>query len=369
MSRKLFVQWKLMLLLFFLPTFVSAHVASADSISAVEEHQPQQEKFDPGKFIFDHIGDSYDWHICTVNGVHISIPLPIILYSQKSGLHIFMSSKFHHHGQYQNFRIESSGKYEGKIVELDETGAIDEVNPLPLEFSITKNVASILLICIFLCWIFISVAKKYQRKPNSAPSGLQNGIEFLVLFVRDEIVVPALGERRSSRFMPFLLTMFFFILFTNLLGLVPIFPGGANLTGNIAVTMVLATFTFLTVNLNGNKSYWRHIVDTPGVPWFMKIPVPIMPLVEIMGVFIKPIVLMIRLFANMLAGHMIVMVFMSLIFIFSAMQYWLGFAVAPISMLFAIFMIVLDILVSAIQAYVFTMLSAVYISMATEEHH
>jgi len=214
----------------------------------------------------------------------------------------------------------------------------------------------------------ISIAKQYKKRPNSAPTGIQNMLEPIVLFVRDEIALPSLGEKQYQRFMPFLLTLFFFIWFANMLGLIPIFPGGANVTGNIAVTMVLAVFTFVVITVNGNKHYWKDIFNAPGVPWFLKLPIPIMPLVEIMGMFTKPIVLMVRLFANILAGHMVGIVFMSLIFIFAGMKFWLGYVAAPISLIFSIFMTALELLVALIQAYVFTLLSAIYIGMATTEH-
>ena len=229
--------------------------------------------------------------------------------------------------------------------------------------------ATIFIVGLLLCWVFLSVARSYKQNPGKAPSGLQNAMEVIILFVRNDVAIPSLGEHNAQRFMPFLLTLFFFILFSNLLGLVPIFPGGANLTGNIAITMVLAIFSFLTINLNGNKHYWVDIINTPGVPWYMKVPVPIMPVVEIAGVFIKPTVLMIRLFANILAGHMIAMVFMALIFIFGAMHYMLGYMVAPVSLAFSLFMSALELLVAFIQAFVFTMLSAVYIGMATSGGH
>lgn len=357
------------------PVAVSADSVTAtaslpgDSTQLPVTEDVKSNKFEPGDFIFDHIGDAYEWHICTVGSTHVTIPLPIILYSQKTGFHVFMSSRFHHnHGIYKNFRIEMQGQYDGKIVELDENGEIDADYPLPWEFSITKNAATAIIICLILCAITIPVAKKYKRNPLKAPSGLQNLLEYGIMFVRNDIVVPSLGERRSQRFMPFLLTLFFFILTANVLGLIPIFPGGANLTGNIAATMILATFTLLTVNLNGNKHYWIDVFNTPGVPWYMKLPIPIVPMVEVLGIFIKPIVLMIRLFANILAGHMIGMVFMSLIFIFSAIQGFLGYAIAPISLVFSLFMTALELLVALIQAYVFTILSAVYISMSTAEH-
>lgn len=327
-------------------------------------------KFSPSEFIFDHIQDSFEWHIVTVNGHHISIPLPIILYSKHSGFHLFFSNKFHaHNGIYHGFKIESEGKYKGKIVELDRRGNILRDDPLPYNFSITKNVLSVFIIMGLLCFIFIRIARRYKAKPYEAPTGMQNLFEPIILFIRDEVAKPSIGEKEYVKFMPFLLTLFFFIWFSNLLGLIPIFPGGANVTGNIAVTMALAFFTFIVVNVSANKHYWKDIVNAPGVPWFLKFPIPIMPVVEFTGIFTKPFVLMVRLFANILAGHMVAIVFMSLIFIFGAIKYWLGYVAVPISLLFSIFMTTLELLVALIQAYVFTLLSAIYIGMATAEHH
>ena len=352
---------------------VGVEEVRADDIAGpVETDSTQTEKskgFNVADFIFEHVGDSYEWHILTVNGHHISIPLPIILYSRTSGLQVFLSNKFHNSTRtYKGFKWEDEGKYAGKIVQLNSAGEVDDANPLPLNFSITKNVLTIFMLGIFLCWLFISIAKQYKKRPNSAPTGIQNMLELIVLFVRDEIALPSLGEKQYQRFMPFLLTLFFFIWFANMLGLIPIFPGGANVTGNIAVTMVLAVFTFVVITVNGNKHYWKDIFNAPGVPWFLKLPIPIMPLVEIMGMFTKPIVLMVRLFANILAGHMVGIVFMSLIFIFAGMKFWLGYVAAPISLIFSIFMTALELLVALIQAYVFTLLSAIYIGMATTEH-
>jgi len=198
---------------------------------------------------------------------------------------------------------------------------------------------------------------------------MQNLFEPVILFVRDDIAKPAIGEKRFEKFMPFLLTVFFFILINNLLGLIPIFPFGANVTGNIGVTMVLAMFTFLVTTFNTNKHYWKEIYN-PEVPWWLKFPIPLMPIVELTGVITKPFVLMIRLFANMLAGHLIVTVFVSLIFIFAVkMGVAGGLGVSVISVLFSVFMLLLDVLVSFIQAYVFTLLSALYFGMASPEHH
>lgn len=352
----------LILLLFF--------AASINCVQADEMHKNDSKGFNTAEFIFDHVSDSYEWHIVTVNHHHVSIPLPIILYSKKSGFHLFLSNKFHHNdGVYKGFRIEAQGKYKGKIVELNKNGEVDEATPLPYNFSITKNAFSILFTSILLALIFIGIARRYRKDPDSPPKGLQNVFEPFIIFIRDEIAIPSIGEKRYVHFMPFLLTLFFFIWFSNLLGLIPLFPGGANVTGNISVTMALALFAFFTINRHANKDYWKHIVSPPGIPAFLKLPIPIMPLVEFIGVFIKPFVLMVRLFANILAGHMVATVLLSLIFIFSSMIAWLGFAVAPISLVFLIFMSLLELLVALIQAYVFTLLTALYIGMATEEHH
>ncbi len=191
----------------------------------------------------------------------------------------------------------------------------------------------------------------------------------MILIYRDDVAKASIGEKKYEKYLPFLLTLFFFIFFNNLLGLVPFFPGGANLTGNIAVTGVMAVFTFIITTVSGNKNYWVHIFNTPGVPWWLKIPVPLMPIVELMGVFTKPFVLMVRLFANITAGHIIVLGFMSLIFIFGNMSPGIGYGVSVVSVAFAVFMGLLELLVAFIQAYVFTLLSALYFGMATEEHH
>ncbi|MCF8345466.1 MAG: F0F1 ATP synthase subunit A, partial [Bacteroidales bacterium] len=218
-------------------------------------------------------------------------------------------------------------------------------------------------------WMFISIAKRYKKRKGEAPKGLQSLLEPLILFIRDDVAKEAIGVKRHERYLPFLFTLFFFIFLNNLLGLVPFFPGGANVTGNIAVTGVMAVFTFLITTFSANKNYWKHIFNTPGVPWWLKIPIPIMPLVEFMGIFTKPFVLMVRLFANITAGHIIVLGFISLVFIFGNIQPAMGYGVSIVSIAFAVFMGLLELLVAFIQAYVFTLLSALYFGMATEDHH
>lgn len=353
--------------LIFFTFFLLAGICRADETQQITEEGYVSKSFEAGKFVMEHVSDAYEWHIASFGETHISIPLPIILYSTDKGLNIFMSSKFHHgHETYMDFRIEHEGKNEGKIVEIDEKG---EVIGLPIDLSITKTVAGIFVSVTILLLIFLSIAKKAKQRVNQAPSGIQNLFEPVILFIRDEVAKPAIGEKRFEKFMPFLLTAFFFILINNILGLIPIFPFGANVTGNIAVTLVLALFTFFITTANGNKHYWKEIYN-PDVPWWLKFPVPLMPIVELSGLITKPVVLMVRLFANMLAGHMIITVFVSLIFIFnSLMGVEAGLGVSVISVAFSVFIVLLDVLVSFIQAYVFTLLSALYFGMATSEHH
>ena len=324
------------------------------------------EKFNASKLIMEHIADAYEWHIAKFGDFQVSIPLPVILYSQTTGLHIFISNKFHHGAEsYSGFRIAGEeSKYKGKAVEFKADGT--EVRPF--DFSITKNVASLFISIFLLLAIFISIARSYKERTNKPPKGLQSWLEPIVLFVRDDVVRASIGEEKYKKYLPFLLTIFFFILINNLMGLIPIIPGGANLTGNIAVTMVLALFTFATILFSGSKDYYTHLINAPGIPWWLKLPIPLMPIVEIMGVFTKPFVLMVRLFANITAGHIIALGFYSLIFIFGERSPIQGYGVSIVSIAFTIFMGLLELLVAFIQAYVFTLLSALYIGMALEQH-
>ena len=341
----------------------------------------EEEEFNPGEYIMGHITDEYGWHITTFNNHSISIPLPVMLFDDGK-LVVFSSSKFHHgHQAYKGYALGFTEETDGSIVKLggnyaDYSGELAECGTVPTidhvckyDISITKNVCALLISIALLCWIFLSVAKKYKDGPLKAPKGLQSLLEPLILFIRDDVAIPSIGEEKYQKYFPYLLTLFFFILGNNLMGLIPIFPGGANLTGNITVTAVLALITFFITNISGNKHYWKDIFNAPGVPWWLKIPIPLMPLVEFFGVFTKPFVLMIRLFANITAGHIIVLGFMSLIFIFGAMSPVIGFAVSPVSIFFYIFMGLLELLVAFIQAFVFTLLSAIYIGMAIEEPH
>ncbi|MCX6273130.1 MAG: F0F1 ATP synthase subunit A [Bacteroidetes bacterium] len=328
-----------------------------------------EKKFNAGEMIVEHVIDNHEWHIMEIGETPVVIPLPVILwYNGKPD--VFLSSEFHHGTtSYHGYKISNESPHKGKVVRTTgDTLEADPNAPLPLDFSITKNVLALFISCGLLLLIFISIANGYKKRKDQAPKGLQSLIEPVILFIRDDIAIPSIGKKKYEKYMPYLLTLFFFIFFNNLLGLIPFFPGGANLTGNIAVTMVMAIFTFIITSFSGNKAYWTHLVNAPGVPWWLKIPIPLMPIVELIGVITKPFVLMVRLFANMLAGHIIMLGFISLIFIFGSLNIALGYGVSIVSVAFAIFMNLLELLVAFIQAFVFTLLSALYFGMATEEH-
>ena len=330
--------------------------ATHTETAATEEHGGEKEKFNAGKLIMGHIGDSHDWHIYGSEEHPVSIPLPIIIYHPEKGFSVFSSSRFEHgHASYEGYKLE-----EGKILSEDGASIID--------LSITKNVLAIFIAAGLLLLIFIGVAKTYARNPDKAPSGFQNAIEPMILFVRDDIAKAAIGEKNYAKFMPYLLTIFFFIWTSNLLGLIPVFPGGANVTGNIAVPMVLAVCTLLITLRYGNKHYWQHILAMPGVPKFVLV---ILTPLEILGIFLKPFVLMVRLFANIMAGHIVVLVFFCLIFVAGAASTGAGLGAAVPAVAFTIFINALELLVGFLQAFVFTFLSAIYFGMATAEpeHH
>lgn len=317
-----------------------------------------EKEFDITETIMDHVKDSYGWHLWG----HTTIHLPVILYTDK-GLEVFSSAKLtdeHHqpvvYAGKNNYRLEGES---GKIAILGADGHPDKTARL-LDISITKNVATLLLSALLVCLIFISIGKAYSKTGvNSAPRGLQSFLEPIILFVRDDIARPNIGAR-YARYMPLLLSIFFFIWLNNLLGLIPFFPGGANLSGNIAFTMVLAVIVFIVVNLSANKDYWKHIFWMPNVPVPMKV---FLAPIELMGIFIKPISLMIRLFANITAGHILMLALICLIFVFKAV------AAAAVAVPFAAFIYCIELLVAFLQAFIFTMLTALYIGMAVEEHH
>lgn len=346
--------------------FLSLITLLAFSLGAIansEEHSAVVEKFNAGKMITEHISDSHDWHLWGEGHNAVSIPLPIIIYNPATGLDVFLSSRFEHgHAAYNGYKL-----HKNNIIAVDALGAEDEQRTASLiDFSITKNVFSLLFSVGLILWMFISVANAYKRNPGKAPKGMQALIEPLILFVRDDVAKASIGEKKYEKFMPYLLTVFFFIWVNNLLGLVPIIPGGANLTGNIAVTMTLAVITFVITSIYANGHYWRHIFAMPGVPpWVLLILTPI----ELLGVILRPFVLMIRLFANITAGHIIALSFFSLIFIFGEMSTGLGLGVSVLSVGFVVFMSLLELLVAFLQAYVFTLLSANYFGAAVEEPH
>lgn len=318
-----------------------------------------EEGFNASTFILDHIADSHEWHIYGEGEKSVALYLPVILYSKETGLDIFSSKKLAHGNIYKGFKLEEEGDLKGKIVMVGEAGHADEEN-LPLDLSITKAVVGLMASAAIGLLLFLSLARSYKKTGISHPKGIQSFLEPIVLFVRDDIAVPNLGHK-AGRYMPYLLTAFFFILINNLMGLIPFPPPfGANVTGNIAVTFVLATFTFLITQFSGNKNHWRHVFATPGVPFWL---LPIMIPVEIIGLFSRPFALMIRLFANITAGHIIVLSLISLIFIFDSI------GIAPVSMVFVIFMDFMELLVAFLQAYIFTLLSALFISLAVQEHH
>lgn len=324
--------------------------ANADSAHA--EHG--EEKFNASELILEHIADSHDWHLFG----HTSIHLPILIYTNK-GFECFSSGKFehghaHHTGKHYTYAMEHE-----HIKVVNEDGSInEEASKSIIDLSITKNVMSMFISMIVLMLIFVSVASAYKKREGKAPKGFQSLIEPIIVFVRDEIAKPNLGYK-YARFMPFLLTIFFFIWVNNIIGLIPFFPGGANLTGNIAFTIVMGVITFIVTNVNGNKTYWKHIF-LPHVPlWLYPIMIP----VEIIGVLSKPFALIVRLFANITAGHIIVLSLICLIFIFKTIM------IAPVSVGFVLFMDVLEMLVAFLQAFIFTMLTALFIGTAIAEPH
>ena len=314
--------------------------------------------------VFGHIGDAYEWHITKWGDKDIIIPLPVIVRSQETGWHAFLSSRLEDGREYEGFRIASEGEHEGKIVERTSSG--EEVRPL--DISITKVALALLINSALLLAIVLGVARWYKKRTPeaSAPKGFVGFMEMFIMMVHDDVIKSCVGKD-YKRFAPYLLTVFFFIFLNNVMGLIPVFPGGANVTGNIAVTLILALFTFFAVNLFGNKEYWKDIF-WPRVPNWLKVPVPLMPVVELFGVFTKPFALMIRLFANMMAGHSVILALTSLIFITVSMGPAINGTMTVVSVLFCIFMNLLELLVAFIQAYVFTMLSAVFIGLARAEH-
>ena len=331
---------------------LAALLLTAAPAPAAAQHADaaEPEAFDLNHYIFGHVGDAYDWHITTINGKHISIPLPCIVIDD--GLHVFSSHRIEENGYALNEN--------GKLVNA-ATGK------RPVDVSITKNVFSLLLSSILLIFLVLWSARWYKQHDvlKEAPRGLPGLMEMMVTMVTDDIIKEGVGKD-WEKYAPYLLTAFFFIFLNNLLGIVPFFPGGANVTGNIAVTLVLAVCTFLAVNLFGNKHYYKDIF-WPEVPTWLKVPVPLMPLIEIIGIFTKPFSLMVRLFANILAGHIMLLGVVAVIFITAKLGPAINGSMSVITVLFGVFMDILELLVAFIQAYVFTMLSSVFIGLSRQE--
>jgi F-type H+-transporting ATPase subunit a len=336
--------------------------------------KPKAEGFDPSKVILEHVGDAHEFHFWIFNGKPVAIPLPVILYSPQRGWDFFIFSRLQHgevtYDKYrlltdeyiQKKKLDENVYASGKIVAVDDAG-----NPDPAvkvyDLSLGRNAVQMLISVIILIWIMTGVAAKYKKGQGvkTAPEGFQNALEPVVIFIRDEVGKPNLGDR-YEKYMPFLLTIFFFILLNNLIGLI---PGTANVTGNIAFTGMLGILAFIAIMFSTGRHYWGHIVNPP-VPFAVK---PIMILVEIMGIFTKPFALIIRLFANMISGHIIILSFILLIFIFGAMNTGLGWGTSPFFILLSVFIYLIEILVAFIQAYIFAMLTAVFIGQAFEGGH
>jgi len=361
---------KLLVTLFIISAIPSYAQHTESDDAPTELSTKEAEKLERKEYIKHHLQDSYDFNLFSYkqeDGTkkHIGFSLPIILWD--NGLQIFSSSKFHH----GEAVAENNGNYykiyHNKIYKTDAEGTItyDEehhpTNAKPLDFSFTKGVFMILLTCILMYLLFTSLAKSYVKN-GSIAKGMGRFFEPIVLYIRDDIAIPNIGEKKYMKYMPYLLTVFFFVWFLNLFGLTPL---GVNVTGNIAVTVALALLTFLITNFTGTKDYWKHIFDPLGdsMPWYGKLPIYIILIpIEILGIFIKPFSLLIRLYANMQAGHIVLMSLIGLMFLFKS---WLG---SPMSFMLAFAISLIELLVALLQAYIFTMLSALYFGFAAEEH-
>jgi F-type H+-transporting ATPase subunit a len=339
---------------------------------------PNEAAFDANEVIFGHVLDAHEFHFFSfIDGDRKEhqavIPLPVILYSPQKGFSVFMSSRFHNgEATFKGYSLITEGKlkkldpkkfHAGQIVAVNMAGEIDGSVKV-YDFSLTRNVVQMIIALALLVWVMISIANKYRRGEGvaSAPKGGQSLMEPVINFIKDEVAKPNLGHK-YGKYLPYLLTVFFFILINSLVGLI---PGTANVTGNIAFTMLLAAISFVVIMLSTKSHYWMHIIWPPGVPFVVKfILIP----VEILGIFTKPFALMIRLFANMIAGHIIIISLISLIFIFGALNAGVGWGFSPLSVAFVIFIYFIEILVAFLQAYIFTTLTAVFIGQAFEGGH
>ena len=344
------IKYILLLLLVFMPVLASSASEKADEEGGLNIPE----------IVLEHLSDSYEWHIATYGDNHISIPLPIIIRSDATGEWHFCTS----HSLPDNFYFNK--EMHGKIYEKLPDGSTVR----PLDLSITKTVAQIWIVVIVLICIFTYCSRWYKKhdERSQAPSGFVGMMEMLITTINDDVIKSSIGEKHYRKYSPYLLTVFFFILTANIMGLIPFFPGGANVTGNINVTFFLALCTMIAINLFGNKHYWKDIF-WPDVPLFLKAyPVAVMPVIELFGVFTKPFALMIRLFANIMAGHAVILSFTCVIFLGWSMGVGYGLGLNTLSIIMLLFMNCLELLVAFIQAYVFTLLSAVFIGLAHVEH-
>ena len=342
-----------------LRTIILVLLAVLSSVQ-INASETEGEKINIPEIVLEHLSDSYEWHIASYEGKHISIPLPIIVRSSSTGEWYVCTA----HSLPEQFFFDET--HHGKIYEKLPDGTRER----PLDLSITKTVTQIWIVVIVLIAIFLSCAKWYKTRDekSEAPGGFVGMIEMFVMTIHDDLIKPSVGKNHYKPYAPYLLTVFFFIFTTNIIGLIPIFPGGANVTGNINITLFLAVCTMLAINLFGNKEYWKEIF-WPEVPLFLKAyPAPVMPLIELFGVFTKPFALMIRLFANMMAGHAVILSFTCVIFLGWSMGVGYGLGLNIFSIIMLLFMNCLEVLVAFVQAYVFTMLSAVFIGLAHKEH-
>lgn len=368
MRYRLYKFWLLLIAIYATSININASNNSIAEAALQEEAILQEEalateELNVKELILGHLADSYEWHIWSNGEKHIALSLPVILHSKSSGWHLFSSSKFNHgKSSYKGFQIASEGKYNGKIVEIDVSG--NEVRPLDL--SMTKNAASLIINSIILILIILGVGRVMKRDPLKSNKGFAGLMEMFILTIEDEVIKDTVGKD-YKRYSPYLLTVFFFIFINNLMGLVPFFPGGANVTGNIAVTFVLAVGTFLVINLTGSKEYYKEIF-WPDVPTWLKVPFPLMPFIEVVGMFTKPFALMIRLFANIMAGHAIVLGLVCLVFVTVSMGSAINSSMTVLSVVFTVFIEFVELLVAFIQAYVFTLLSAVFIGLARHDN-
>ena len=353
--------WLLVLLFYSVSIYVGADNLGVEKTAT--EGATAEEVLDVKELILGHLADSYEWHIWSNGEKHIAISLPVILHSKNSGWHFFSSSKFNHgFSSYKGFQIASEGKYKGKIVEID--GSANEIRPLDL--SITKNAAALIINSLILIVIILGVGQVMRRNPLKSHKGFAGLMEMFILMIEDEVIKTTVGKD-YKRYSPYLLTVFFFIFINNLIGLIPFFPGGANVTGNIAITLVLAIATFLVVNFTGSKAYYKEIF-WPDVPTWLKVPFPLMPIIEVVGMFTKPFALMIRLFANIMAGHAIVLGLTCLVFVTVSLGSAINSSMSVLSVIFSVFINFVELLVAFIQAYVFTLLTAVFIGLARDDH-